>query len=387
MSALNVSDLSRLALSLGLAASCACTCTQEPGPLDEILQAWESDPQRAVALVNQLEELEQAAAVEMVFRTSGLVAVDDGLCDDLALEVTKARCRRFLSRPHLANYGFEGPGASEVELACLAGMGVEPAVGLTVYEQAVAGATVGADLALERGLSVCGCLSVEPLRQECTFRLAEALARSRSSRPDAIAACSQLRQVVFTLCVEHAIGAAGLQVPLHATGGEGWRLVGEFAERIGALPDERSSDGADGLEGFLWSYVMFQSVRGMFDRPEHERSLDRELLERLPPEARPHLRSAVGWAVATSAMDGTEGPGNPGEMLRAVLQGDAPVPVPPNALREFPLTCITDVEPGQAGVEQIHYLTRLSDHRWSSPDPQEDIDLALRASSNCDMPH
>jgi hypothetical protein len=375
-------------LSLSALPFCALAwltaCARDPAQARqaEIRRAWERDPAEAIALVNQLDELQQLTVIEQVFEPRGGMGAGGTPCERLDRPVVEERCRRIMSRVHLQFYGAPEQGDAEAERACLQQTGVDPGQQDTPFGLATEAARRGAGL--EEGLAACRCLQGERLRDECTFALAETLARQPAARAQAIDACAHLRPRVVPMCVEHTLSLANVRLDLGSTTGARWTEAERFAERIGHLPPELAQDSADGLLGFYWSYVMFESIAAALEAPGGERLLPAGLTERLPAEALPHARSAVAWAVLATLPEGARDATDPAAMVGAILAGAAPLPgVGDGGRPSFPMGCGTVAEPsGRASIRR-HYLTRLVESRLGSADAEQDLTLAVAAARSC----
>jgi len=373
----------RLVLTLLTLAASACQGDADER-FDELRRVWESDPGRAIELVNELDELEQIAAVELVFPSSQRVDIEPEHCGALSAAAARERCEQLRLRPHLSFYGAAERGDDATELSCLAALGVDVSEQDTPFGQALAEVTRPGTAELERGRALCGCLQAASLRGECAFGLAEALARLEGSRPGAVDACLGLADVVGPMCFEHVVQIANLQVDLRQPGGQGWALVQAFDARIVAASAEHRTEGRGGLRGFFWSTVLFGSVRAALQPDQEALQLPAGLHDRLPGPAQPHLRAAVAWALVLSDPAGARDPQAAVELAQAVLAGTMPLPRPAEGVSlEYPTRCPPDE--GERGDQQqvYHYFAHLGLQRVGSADPAEDLGLALRTARRC----
>jgi hypothetical protein len=241
-----------------------------------LLEDFDADPEATVAMLGELEPVEQEALVRSlaVARPDAL----EGSCAAAApRSPTWSICGRLKERPHLIRGKKRAePEATRPRLAPGPDSQHPPVPALAGAEDLPAAQDCARRFAaLPKG------------RDECVFQAAEALARAQGWRatPEVLTLCVGAGDFVHG-CLHHSL--ATLMPPVPAAD----RAAPEdLTEALAALEALRSVVGpelADAYESFFWGLWTTHAFR-------HASHVDGRLLQVLPPEAQPHVRVAAAY--------------------------------------------------------------------------------------------
>jgi len=330
-----------------------------------LLAAFDADPQDTVALLGDLEPVQQEALVRILAeqRPDDLEAS----CGAVAAgSPAWAICSRLRERPHLVR-GKRGTAAEEQPTRTAQGpVSRHPPIPTAVADPPVA--TVQACAERFPGLDAA--------QAECLFQAAEALAGSERWRATArvVPLCVAAGDFVHG-CLHHSI--ATMLPPLPAADRAAPEDLTETLQAVDALATAVGEAHADVYASFFWSMWTAHSFRAA-------QRVDGRLLEVLPPQAEPHVRMAAAfrmlqlqganlvpdleaWTVALEAALADPGVANPGSRHDATLWKS----------RDFwPDDLI------RAGEQNVPAAFCLGPGRRAiSSDPHEDLQLALLEAS------
>ena len=393
--------LSWCGVVLGLALSCsrAPPAFSDCPDLDcrerVVREAWERDPDAGAALVLSVEDpVEQLALVERI--AHALPGRLGPLCARLPTgQPAWERCQQTNSRPHL---GRRDPGAGAVAPE-LEGLGVAVPAAPRPPGVVAPGTCEGAasrdsclrrraEKALRMGavgdaLALCHADGDGLQADECTFRLAERLLQQPPERiplDPAQELCQQAGALAGN-CLGHVVLAVARAAPPADAAPEGWAGAVATLERL--LAHWSAPEAAalrEELEDLFWAEATRHSVAG-------SPSLSAAASAVLPPQARPHLRCALGAALLAQADQNAE-LGALSLALQAVMDG-RPVARSQAAapLRRHPLPALDGAASWApaAGASPRHMMGL--GRRWSVDDPLVDGELCLvEAAARLDPP-
>jgi len=287
-------------------------CRDADCQLEAVLDAWDADTEACWALVTSTgDEMTRAALVATIaaHRPGGL----EGRCDALPTGGSHERCTRLTRRPHLRQG--RKLGGRPTKLAARQAPG--PASGALPLPANPAQATPGD----------CGDLAAS----ECAFLGAEraVLGRGLPALDEALGLCALSDHGPD--CVEHVLELAIPGVPpADAVGPQ------QLEQAVVAAEHFRTVAGSEAVaslyEGWFWS-VWTVTAFANADTPRGE------LLDALPPAARPHLRFALAWRLLQD-----EPPGPDFELDLLVARAQAALaqrePLPDQGGRLSPATIV-----------------------------------------------
>lgn len=349
----------------------------DPPPVDWAAQ-WRADPARTTQEISALGDpiLREAAVVELAEAFPGQVGQ---LCAGLSAGPGKTRCDRLNARPHLwsvpvdASAGRQRRGRLDLsprlvarwdEVApapteCAAGDG-------TCIETAAMAAAAGGQTWLAGGL--CKAFAAPLLLQDCAFAASEAVPWGPELYAQAVPLCG-LSGSYAPECHGHLLlrmrsqdpSAGGDQVP--------WDTLRAEAQGIRGFWQGVDPNGARLALDHYWAVVGGRVLGAVPTWPV-------DALDQLPPEAAPHVRSALAERAirspdpvmtAQQALAGTQR-----SLPRAADAGAH------DAGRAQPWQGIsTGSRPGRL----IPYRDVSGATRWSVDDPETDLGLALLTAS------
>jgi len=243
-------------------------CRDADCQLEAVMDAWDADTEACWALVTSIgDEMTRAALVATI--AAHRPGVLEGRCDDLPRGGSRKRCTRLTRRPHLRQG--RKLGHQPTKLAARQAPG--PTSGALSLPTSPAEVTPGD----------CGDLSAS----ECAFLGAErtVLGGGLPALDEALGLCALSDHGPD--CVEHVLELAIPGVPpADAVSHQ------QLDQAVAAAEHFRAAAGSEVVaslyEGWFWSvwtataFAKAGTLRG-------------ELLDALPPAARPHVRFAVAW--------------------------------------------------------------------------------------------
>lgn len=335
-------------------------CGGAPAPETPLLERFDASPAAVIAeLVEATPGAERDAAImrllnERPTRTSAL-------CEALEAGPLRQRCEAVNSRPHLRAAAVDAQGEagprprhpelSEATLSRWEDHPPDPGACAEADHRCLSVAAVGAAEARDPALAAARC-SADPTprwRQECFFKAAEAVA-------------TQDLAVALELC--RGAGTYAVQCVGHAFMGQ---LDPEQAPTLARGPEvaeivRETLPASPGAVDYWWCVYAHRLA-------ELDPARLVAGLEGLPPEAGPHLRSAIALASLGAAA--------PEAAFQAALsQGEPPPPLRIDPERDAPGQAWRRDKPGEQAIPSIPFRHTGSDRRPWSEDPALDARLA-----------
>lgn len=323
-----------LALALSV-AGLACRGQQPPpcvdGPcrLEAVRELWGQPPEQvAVAITSLPDERQRLLALEAYFLHHGEHVSQDGFCAGLPKGATRQRCLDLTGRPHLWDESRQDPAPSPATTIAQGGAGLE---GCTRDATPVGCAIEQSRALAADGVSPvdkpCAALDEPRWADECRLQAAAELVLRHGvgGTARAVAVC-QRATVLRSMCMGHTGSRLAELAPSAANPDDpGWQSL------LATPAALRAAFGDPSPQVELW-VDHFWSMATWFSMRQGDR-LNPEVLAALPPEALPHMRSAVAWRLIEATGPGGAGLEPLGRRLVSSMAGAVIHPDPDAAPR------------------------------------------------------